>query len=365
VTSFSLATTAASALGNGTSGGGDSCENRIKVIREDIREWILKGGPSGLQLPPGISTAAYANAMLDQIASAKIKCLGPSDEGYPIMVNGVAKTCRFDRLTEQDKRITCDLAKFDALNEEKQYNLVHHEYAGLSGIEKPSQDGSDYTVSNQISAFLADVVVKKLAVKPSPNGTVLDQIKLRILQDGLTNNPHLPYIGRPLSTDEWMRLLNSKEFKAPNGPILLAAANGDEITVHVKAESCMSWRQLGFSGNKTFNDVVVAQVFHTRPSYGDVAQYDWREQTRMWTEDGPRFTILNDGKHQTIKIELGNSTLVAPGPKTLPVDVSLTEAMASGYDCQVTTTMNLAVSAPTYQSLSTLATSLLQAADRR
>jgi hypothetical protein len=42
---------------------------------------------------------------------------------------------------------------------------VHHEFAGLAAIEPPIGDESQYLVSNQISGYLVNQVVKKLAVK--------------------------------------------------------------------------------------------------------------------------------------------------------------------------------------------------------
>ncbi len=52
-------------------------------------------------------------------------------------------------------------------SESDQYVLVHHEYAGLAGIEISKGEDSDYQVSNQISGYLENQVIKKLAVKPS------------------------------------------------------------------------------------------------------------------------------------------------------------------------------------------------------
>jgi len=144
-------------------GGGDMCEDRIKVIRDDIQEWIKNNGPKGLSLPSDTRVDQYSQAMLDQISQAQIRCVGQGDEGYPVRFNGIPKVCKFDLRSEQ---ITCDFAKFNATNESDQYNLIHHEYAGLAQIELPNGADSNYQISNQISAYLVDQVVKKLAVKP-------------------------------------------------------------------------------------------------------------------------------------------------------------------------------------------------------
>ncbi len=45
---LSLGPVLALAKGPSGSGGGDLCENRIKIVRDDIENWILKGGAKGL-----------------------------------------------------------------------------------------------------------------------------------------------------------------------------------------------------------------------------------------------------------------------------------------------------------------------------
>ncbi len=144
-------------------GGGDQCENRIKIIRDDIKGWIMEGGPRALQLPSGMTVEDYSTAMLDQISKAKIKCVGPSDDGYPVMVEGVPKACRFD-LNYWKSSITCDLSKFPTADEDA-YVQVHHELAGLAGLERPVGADSKYDLSNQITGSLENRVVKKLVVR--------------------------------------------------------------------------------------------------------------------------------------------------------------------------------------------------------
>lgn len=162
---ISMITLSAQARSQGQDrGGGDPCEDRIKIIRNDLISWINKGGAKGLQLPSSLTEEQYSTAMLEQMEKASIRCVGPNDEGYPVTVDGTPKVCRFDR-TARASRITCDFAKFDATKEEKQYELIHHEYAGLAGLESPRGSDSNYFLSNQISAQLVDQVVKKLAVK--------------------------------------------------------------------------------------------------------------------------------------------------------------------------------------------------------
>lgn len=163
-------------MGSEGVGGGDLCEDRIKIIRDDLQEWINKGGHQGLLLPAQVTPEEYSDLMLEQIKYTKIICVGAGDVGYPVNVSGVAKVCRYD-LNDNESKITCDYDKFQSIKESDQYILVHHEFAGLANIEKPKGSDSNYTISNQISGYLVDKIVKKLAVNPrqktdSPKGPV-------------------------------------------------------------------------------------------------------------------------------------------------------------------------------------------------
>jgi hypothetical protein len=126
----------------GVGGGGDLCENRIKMIRDDIKSWIQKGGPVGLSLPAGVTVEQYVKQMLTQLDASKIRCVGSNDSGYPVTIEGTPKVCRFDLLANES-RITCDMEKFNSLDESGQYVLVHHEFAGLANVEVPNKDDSN------------------------------------------------------------------------------------------------------------------------------------------------------------------------------------------------------------------------------
>ena len=181
VTLVSVSSLAAGGVGN--TGGGSMCEAQIKIIRDDLAGWISKGGAADLQLPRGLTADAYAKKMQQAFAAANIRCVSKGDKGYPVEVYGSPKTCRFDG-NSSGALITCDEAKFEKLNETKQYELIHHEYAGIANIEIPNRDDSDYTVSNQISAYLEDTVVKRLAVKSVNDGTTqIPQDRLEIYAD--------------------------------------------------------------------------------------------------------------------------------------------------------------------------------------
>lgn len=147
----------------GTRGGGDACEERFKAVRNDISDWIADGGGDGLQLPSGWTKTKYSKKMTSSLATARIQCVGKGDRGYPVEIDGVPKICRFD-ISSKSTWITCDLTKFMSLSETDQYRLVHHEYAGLVGLESPRGSDSFYEVSDQITNDLVDETHKKLAV---------------------------------------------------------------------------------------------------------------------------------------------------------------------------------------------------------
>jgi hypothetical protein len=157
--------------GSSVRGGGDPCESRFKIVRDDINLWIHQGGAGTLDLPLGLSADQYAHAMLDKLGSASVKCVGPGDSGYPVTIQGTPKVCRFD-IGPKGGQITCDYEKFLSANNTEKYVLVHHEYAGLAGIEVADQADSQYGISNQIAQFILDGEEPKLMVKPTPHNGV-------------------------------------------------------------------------------------------------------------------------------------------------------------------------------------------------
>lgn len=143
--------------------GGDLCEDRFNIIRDDIASWIHHGGSAGLELPANISLNTYNSKMLDSIAKAQINCVDDT-----ILIDGVEKTCMNTEAFDGASEITCNSQKFLAMSstdQAGQYVLVHHEYAGLSGFEVNKGAESTYTISNQISEFLQYEVTEKLGVK--------------------------------------------------------------------------------------------------------------------------------------------------------------------------------------------------------
>jgi hypothetical protein len=153
------------------SGGGDRCEDRFKAVAGDIAKWIHDGGPAGLALGH-LSVRDYSDSMAHWIAGAKIQCVGPGEHGYPVLVGKTPKECRSFRQKDGTGRVICDRKKFysglkDPENDAIQYRIVHHEFATLAGFEIPNGDDSDYHLSDQITAFLEEQLVKRLAIRPA------------------------------------------------------------------------------------------------------------------------------------------------------------------------------------------------------
>jgi hypothetical protein len=172
---FLSAQSVSAKLGVGAGGGGDMCEKRFKEVRDDIEWWIRRGGYRHLKISPNIMRG-YKQAMLNVIAKAKISC---TDE--KIYVGTAEKTCRGDWIAGQPY-IQCNIARFMNTDESDQYVQDHHEYAVLSGVEVNNYDDSKYGVSDQISGFLEEKVVKKLAIVPrkpqDPNTIHVDGVRV-------------------------------------------------------------------------------------------------------------------------------------------------------------------------------------------
>lgn len=149
--------------GPGSTGGGDAaCEARFKAVRDDMSDWIASGGGQKLQLG-NVTVSEYQQKMLSEVGSASIECLPDSDPRMPLTVAGVAKVCLFEKQSSGNK-ILCGYRNFQALDESNQYVLVHHEYAGLAGLERPDGGSSVYQISNQLRSYLVSRTEKRLSL---------------------------------------------------------------------------------------------------------------------------------------------------------------------------------------------------------
>lgn len=154
-------------------GGGDASEMGVDQIRADILNWIKKGGALAFkELPNGHTHETYFQRM-SLILQPHAVAIGfvtteqeqrTTDPELRVWVDGRPKQCRsFLSRKDRKPRILCNLERYPKDGAE-QYRLIHHEYAGLVGVEKNEGSSSDYALSSQLSDFLVPELVYRLAV---------------------------------------------------------------------------------------------------------------------------------------------------------------------------------------------------------
>lgn len=129
--------------------GGDPCENRFQVLRDDLRSWLQSDAPSLLTLPDGVYTHTYQDDMIRVIDSSLISCTDNR-----ILLGDSEKTCANYIDNRGQKQILCNRSRFMTTQVSDQYVLVHHEFAGLANLEVSRGSESVYFISNQLTAYL-------------------------------------------------------------------------------------------------------------------------------------------------------------------------------------------------------------------
>lgn len=152
-------------------GGGDATEIRVDEIRSDILNWINQDGAKELNLPSNMTYEKYVKQMKNILEPKKVivSFLEKDDREnneLQVNVNGVPKTCRgFISTLDLLPHIICNISRFENTSESKQYELIHHEFAGLVNVENNIGAASDYFISSQITDYLTEQTVLKLSVK--------------------------------------------------------------------------------------------------------------------------------------------------------------------------------------------------------
>ena len=150
-------------IGTESGGGGDATESRVNEIRSDILKWIENKGARALIFPKYISYYEYVLKMEDVLQNQKV-IIGFTEE--KVIYRNAEKTCKsFVAKDTDEMHMLCNISRFEKTKDSDQYRLIHHEYAGLAGIEKNEGAASDYNISNQITDFLSYETVLRLAVK--------------------------------------------------------------------------------------------------------------------------------------------------------------------------------------------------------
>jgi hypothetical protein len=144
-------------------GGGDALEIRVSDIRSDILKWIDNEGARQLKLQEKTTYDDYINKMREIM---KPQYVSLSFTNEKLLVGNSEKTCKgiFDEEKSRPK-LTCNIDRFEKTIEADQYSLIHHEYAGLIGLEQNIGSASDYFLSSQVVGFLEEKTILKLAIK--------------------------------------------------------------------------------------------------------------------------------------------------------------------------------------------------------
>lgn len=163
-------------------GGGDASEMRVNEIRADLLNWINSNGSKGLDFKSLLTLEEY-NEKMKSVLEPKKVVLGfvekdsETDPELQVSVNGVPKTCRgFRSKVDNRLKILCNTKRFEKTPQSAQYRLIHHEYAGLVGVEKNDGAASDYFLSEQITDYLQATNVLRLGVvkaQSTPVGSTL------------------------------------------------------------------------------------------------------------------------------------------------------------------------------------------------
>jgi hypothetical protein len=145
--------------------GGDANEIRFKEVSSNIAQWIQVGNADSLTMPKGVTLQRYKEAM-SSIADRFVVSF--TDD--PVIVHGVEKVCLNSGADSSSApQVTCNRTAFASLadsNTDGLYQLVHHELAGLAGLENNNGPTSDYAISSQLSAYLKEEVIKRLPILP-------------------------------------------------------------------------------------------------------------------------------------------------------------------------------------------------------
>lgn len=153
---FTFSTLANAAKGGMDGGGGDTSEIKVDKIRSILLDWISNHGANNFILPPEITKLEYENKMREilkpkEVIFSFIENSNELNTYNRLLVEGMPKTCKgFISDTDNRKHVICLRNIFESLKEEEQFQLIHHEFAGLIGLEKNEGSASDYFITKQL-----------------------------------------------------------------------------------------------------------------------------------------------------------------------------------------------------------------------
>lgn len=243
--------------GDKTGGGGEPKEIDVDAIRGDIEAWITAGGARDLKLPQGVSNAEYERSMISVLIPHSV-VIGFVDEDsatdpeLSVTVDGQEKTCRgFISKRDALAHMLCHRGRYKDASESERYQLIHHEYAGLAGVEKNIGASSDYSVSTQITAYLVPVTVLRLAVKGVVKAREVDT-SCRISIGNLALKYNGDQIGTARKVKALITLLEKKGYEITGKRKAAIQANGGYMAsfsgdVSTFAKLYLTHKDTGFS----------------------------------------------------------------------------------------------------------------------
>jgi hypothetical protein len=151
------------AFAQGDVKGGDPDEAEFYQISGEIFTWVNNGGPVDLNFYGKIDGSTYLSKMNKVLGkftvtfTNKIVYLKVDDQKFE-------KTC-INYFRNSHPKILCNIGRYEELSADQKRVLVHHEIAGLAGIENNQNEKSDYFLSDQLALYMEDVVVRRLGFK--------------------------------------------------------------------------------------------------------------------------------------------------------------------------------------------------------
>jgi hypothetical protein len=140
--------------------GGDPDVGKFRKIGSEIQSWIQGGYANKIILPAGVTLKKYVTAMDSAFNAYHVSFVDQS-----VSVRGLQRMCKNTNDRVNGPQIVCQrsliLRELNA-NNDGIYQLIHHEVAGIAGLEKNIGQESDTRLSDQISK---KVVVNRLPVE--------------------------------------------------------------------------------------------------------------------------------------------------------------------------------------------------------
>jgi hypothetical protein len=274
--------------GGGTSvgGGGNATEIRVNEIRADILKWIDEGGAQGLTLPSHLTHSQYVSGMrkvLEPLAVVVVAVTpeqeaAATDDELKVVVEGRSKTCRgFVSRKDRLPHILCSTKRFAETTESDQYRLIHHEYAGLAGIERNVGAASDYEISSQLTDFLVPETVLKLAVKKRGSGLCVPGTQYTTGVGAVLRCIRVGKFGPAWKTPDGMLWSSTFGIDSPDSTAMKhllknAELSPDQGGLIVDSEATRACKRMG-GRLPTFEDYVRLKTYFQKPDDGTAPNF--------------------------------------------------------------------------------------------